>query len=525
MTKPYDAIVIGAGSNGLVTAAYLARAGWKVLVVERRNVLGGVGAVEEFAPGFRADAALGMVWIPRPVIEDLKLRQHGLGIAASNPTVFAPLLGGDHLLLWQEVGQSAEAIRRFSTRDADRWPAFCAFVRKVAALLEAAYLTTPPNGLNPSLGEMPALADLALRLRRMGDRDMMETLRILPMSAQEFLDDWFESDALKGTLGMDAVRNLRQGPRSAGTTFNFLHHQVGNPEGRFRALIRTGRPLPDVLADAARAFGAEIRAGAGVVQIVIRDGQAVGVVLEDGEEVAARRIVSSADPAHTFLRLVDPLELSPDFIGKVRNIKFRGATAVVHLALGERPDFPALPGDGPHLRGTISISPDLTYLERAYDAAKYGEMSEQPALEITIPSLSDPAVAPQGKHVMAIRAQFAPYHLRDGSWDGAKREELLDAVLDILDDVAPNVRGAILGQRVITPLDFEQSYGLTEGSLNHGEMMLDQLYLMRPVPGWAQYRTPIDGLYLCGAGAHPGGGVIGAPAYNAAREIVRGGRG
>lgn len=519
--KEYDAIVIGAGSSGLVAAAYLAKAGQRVLVLEQRGVVGGLGAVEEFAPGFRAPAAPVAGWIPDRVIRDLNLSKHGLKVTRPNPTVFTPLPDGDHLLLWQEIGKTAEGLKRFSKRDAERWPEFCRFVRKATQILEKAYLLTPPDGLNVTPGEIPAVAGLGLDVRRMGDRDMMEFIRVLPMSAQEFFEYWFESEAIRGTLAASAVMGIRQGPRSAGTTFVFLHHHVGAAEGVFRAAGQVAGGIGKVLSDAATAHGATIRSGARVAHIFVEDGAAVGVALVDGTEVRARRVISSLDPSHTFLRLVDPLELPPSFIRAVQNIKYRGAAAVVNLALAELPEFTALPGDGPHLRGAISISPSLEYLERAYDAAKYGEISQRPMLEIHIPSLSDPSAAPGGQHTMTIAAQFAPYHLRDGAaWDDAACQTLLNNVLDTLSEYAPNVKNAILHTQVITPKDLEDVYGLTHGSLYHGELTLDQVFFMRPVPGYAQYRSPIEGLYLCGAGTHPGGGVTGAPAYNAAREIL-----
>ncbi len=519
MATPYDAIVIGAGANGLVTAAYLARAGQHVLALEQRPAVGGMGAREEFAPGFQFDGVPGGGWIPRPVIDHLGLTQHGLDLSTPDLTLFAPLPGGDHLLLWQDVGRSAESIRRFSARDAERWPAFCRFVARAAALLEGAYLTTPPDGLNISAGELPSLAGLGLQVRGLGGRAMMELIRVLPMSAWEFLDDWFESDALKGALAASAVTGIQQGPRSAGTAFVFLHHHVGAAEGAFRAARGSGAAA--ALAAAAQAHGVELRTGAQVARILTREGQATGVALTGGEEIAARRVISSADPSATFLRMIDPLELETDFVQAIRHIKYRGATAIINLALSELPEFTALPGDGDHLRGVIAISPDMTYLEKAYDAAKYGRISERPALEIVIPSLRDPSAAPTGQHVMTLRAQFAPYRLKDGEWDEAAHESLLNAALDVLEPYAPNVRSAVLHWQVISPADLEAAYGVTEGSLYHGEMTLDQLYFMRPVPGWAQYRTPVERLYLCGAGTHPGGGVTGASGYNAAREILK----
>ena len=519
MSNQYDAVVIGGGSNGLVAAAYLAKAGQKTLVLEQREVPGGVGAREEFAPGFKSDLGQSIGWLPEKIASDLSLSKYGLKIQHANPTVFSPLPDGGSLQLWQEVGKTAEEIKKFSKHDAEKWPEFCRFVHKVTRIFEDAYMVSPPDGLNLTPGDLLALGPIGLKVRQLGDREMMEFMRVLPMAAQEFFDYWFECDALKGTLGADAVKSIRQGPRSAGTTFMFFHHQVGSPEGTFRASMRVQGGLASVLSEAARGAGAEIRTGARAASVIIEDGVAKGVVLTDGTEIRAKKVVSSLDPTST-LHLLDPMELPPSFIRAVENIKYRGVTGIINLALGELPDFTAKPGDGEHLRGTISISPDLTYLEKAYDAAKYGQISEHPTLEISIPSLSDPSMAPAGQHVMTIRAQFAPYELKAG-WDDAACDLLLKRVMDTVDQYAPNVRNAVLHTQVITPADLEGVYGLTGGNLYHGEMMLDQLFFMRPVPGYAQYRMPIERLYLCGAGTHPGGGVTGVTAHNAAKEILR----
>ncbi len=353
---------------------------------------------------------------------------------------------------------------------------------------------------------------------------MAEVLRTLPMSVAEFLDEWFESDALKGMLGATGITGIFQGPMAAGTAFTFLQQHVEGADGVIKPtrLVRGGMgTLTRALADAARQAGAEIRTSAAVERLNIKDGRAAGVVLASGEEIAAKRIISNADPRRTFLELVEPLHLDPEFVRKVRGIKFRGACAKVHLALGELPRFHGLNGESAHLRGTISVAPSLGYLERAYDDAKYGRTSKKPYLEAVISSLSDPSLAPAGAHVMSVLVQYAPYHLKEGNWSDTRREELGDRVVDMLADYSPNLRSAIMDRQVLTPLVLERVYGLTEGNIYHGELALDQLYFMRPVPGWARYRTPIDNLYLCGAGTHPGGGVTGAPGYNAARAILK----
>jgi phytoene dehydrogenase-like protein len=362
-------------------------------------------------------------------------------------------------------------------------------------------------------------------LRGLGKREMMELLRVLPMSVQELLDDWFESDALKGTLGASGITSLQQGPRSGGTAFLMLHHHVGNESGVFRArtALEGGTAgLTNALLSAARERGVEIRCCSDVTRILVEDGRATGVLLDGGTEVRSRRVVSSADPRRTMLALADPQYLQPDFVRAVRAIKYRGVSGIVHFALGELPRFSArgANGDGAALGGVISISPSLEHLERAYDDAKYGGVSRHPYLEATIPSLLDPSLAPPGRHVMSVRVQYAPYRLRDGAWDDARRDSLGELVTRTLADYAPNFPGAVLHREVLTPLDIEQRYALTEGQPDHGQLTLDQILFMRPVPGYARYRTPIDGLYLCGSGAHPGGRVAGGAGRLAATAIL-----
>jgi phytoene dehydrogenase-like protein len=514
-----DVILIGAGHNGLTAAAYLARAGQKVLALERREVVGGAVVTEEFAPGFKVDTVFHCGELRPDIVRDLDLTQHGLEIIGRNAPLFAPQPEGGGLLLSPGQVQTVEAIARFSKADARQWPAFAALLSKVAGFLNEAYATTFPRVPKVDTSEAPVLAQLGLKLRGLGKRDMLEALRVLPMSLMELLDEWFESDALKGAVGAQGVHGLTQGPFSAGTAFLLVHHWA-NHNGLFKATAKGGLgAITQALASAAKAFGAEIRTGAEAARVNVQDGKAVGVTLTSGESISARLVVSNADPRRTFLGLVGPLELDPHFVWGVQNIKLRGAVAKVHLALDGLPRFKGVDGDA-HLRGTIVISPSLPYLERAYDAAKYGEISPQPYLEITVPSLADPSLAPAGKHVLSVHAQFAPYHLKNGTWE-AKREALGDWVIGTLSEYAPNLRSLILQSQILTPLDLENRFGLTEGSLHHGEMMLDQILFMRPVPGWAQYRTPIEGLYLCGSGAHPGGGVTGAPGRNAARQILK----
>jgi phytoene dehydrogenase-like protein len=530
----YDAIVIGAGLNGLVAAAYLAKAGQRVLVLERRDVIGGTVTTEEVFPGYRFDTCRNDVgWLSPHIAKDLKLKRHGLEMVDVDASVFAPHPSGDrndYLLLHHDPQRSAALIRKHSASDADKWPKFAERIARLAGFLKAAYGNAAPAVDASSFGDLVSLASLGTRLRVfLGKTEMVELLRTVPMSVGELLDDWFETDILKGVIGARGVTGIMQGPRSGGTAFVLLHHQVGRPSGAFRApaAVRGGvGNVARALAAAAQAFGVEIRTNADVVQVQTQRGRAVGIVLRNGDEIGSHRVVSGADPRRTFLDLCDPTHLEPDFVRAVRNVRYRGAWAKVNLALDALPNFSAFRGDGAetHLRGTISISPSLTYLERAYDDAKYGRVSAQPHLEIRIPSLADPTLAPTGKHVMSVEVQYAPYHLRDGEWDDRARNALGDRVLDTLATYAPDLPERVLHRQVLTPRDLEETFALTEGHAYHGEMMLDQILFMRPVAGWSRYRTPVNGLYLCGAGTHPGGAIAGGAGANAAREILKDGK-
>ncbi|MEE9132677.1 MAG: NAD(P)/FAD-dependent oxidoreductase [Gemmatimonadota bacterium] len=525
MSDAYDAIIIGAGHNGLVAAAYLARAGQRVLVLERRDLVGGAAVTEEIHPDFRADTGAHRINRLHPkVARDLRAASGAsLRIVRADPSVFSPLPDGGHLLLWRDTREAAEALRQWSSSDAERLSAFTDLVSKCAGFLQSLYDSPPPDIYSKKAGDLWELIRPALRLRRLGKRDMMEVVRVLPMTVKELLDEWFETDVLKGTLGAAGITGIYQGPMAAGTAYLFMHHHVGMTDGALRPaeLVHGGMgKLAGALESFARQAGAEIRTNAPVAGITAKDGKVSGVVLENGDEIEAQRVISNADPRRTCLELLDPTELDPSFVRSVRNIRFKGVCAKVILGLGELPNFSSLPGEGPHLGGIISISPSLEYLERAYDEAKHGDFSKEPYLEAVIPSLTDQSLAPFGKHVMSILVQYAPYHLKEGAWDDAKREALGDKVVETLARYAPNIESAIVYRHVLTPLDLEEVFGLTEGNIYHGEMTLDQLFVMRPVPGWSRYRMPVGGLYLCGAGTHPGGGVTGASGYNAAREVL-----
>ena len=519
----YDVIVIGAGHNGLVSAAYLAKAGRNVLVLERRDQVGGAAVTEEVFPGFRfSTCADGTGYLCREVLRDLK---PAVEILASDAVAFAPQPDGSRLTIWRDPAKTATEIARFSSVDAERYPAFVELLGKIAAVVGGLARVEPPDIPDVGLRDLLSLRPLAGPVRALGRKHVNDLLRVLPMPVADLLDEWFESDVVKGAIAANGVRDLTWGPKESGTAYALLYNwALSDDPGCFRSagVVKGGiGALSDALAASARSFGADIRTGAVVEGIATEQGRVVGVRLAGEGMLRAPVIVSNADPRTTFFELLDPYELSAKVVRHVRNIKYRGSAARVLLALRELPDFTALQGDAPAtlLSGPIQIAPTLTYLQRAYDCVKYGEFSPHPYLDVMIPTLLDPGLAPAGRHVMSITAKYAPYQLRDGDWD-AQREAFGDIVVDTLAEYAPKIREAILHRRVLTPPDLEAAYGLPEGNPSHGDMTLDQFFHMRPIPGYARYRAPVDGLYLCGAGCHPGGGVTGIPGYNAARAIL-----
>lgn len=522
MSKRYDAIIIGAGHNGLVTAAMLAQSDKDVLVLERRDVLGGAAATEEIFPGFKVDTGAHDAGLFQDeIVKTLFLKMHGLEFRESPAVVFAPQPDGSALTLWQDVEKSVEEIAKFSRKDADRFPDFIKQFDRMSQLLGQMMLLTPPDLKDRAVTELFPWGKLGLKLKGLGKHEMMAFLRLLPMTATEFLDEWFEGDALKGALGAGSVTGLMQGPRSSGTALMMLY-QAANGSSGFRAsrFVRGGMgELSKTLAAAARENGAEIRTGVGVSRVQLENGRATGVVLDGGEEIRTGVVISNADPKHTYFDLVGAQNLETRFMRAARNIVYRGSTAKMNLALSGLPQFTGQT-DKEQLSGHILINPSLEYLERAYDDAKYGRISAKPFLDIVIPTLLDRSLAPSDQHIMSITMRYAPYHLRDERWED-QREALGDKIMETLAHYAPGIKELVSHRQVLTPLDWEQQYGLAEGSVMHGQMGLDQMVVMRPLPMWSQYRTPIENLFICGAGTHPGGGVTGAPGFNAAREVLK----
>ena len=522
MSQTWDAIVIGGGHNGLVNAAYLARAGRCVLVLERRPRVGGAAVTEEIFPSFKFSMFSYVVSLLRPeIIRDLDLPGHGLHILPLESTV-TPMLNGDYLAGWPDHDDTRRELCRHSPRDAEAYDEYGRLMHHMAQAVKPILSMVPPDPTSLRPRDLLGMLKLGRHFRGLGAEQFHAMFKLMTMSSADFLDEWFETDVLKATKSASGIIGTFLGPRSPGTAYVLLHHYMGELDGVFRAwgFAKGGTgSVSEAIASAARGFGAEIRTDAAVTRLLVKGGRAIGVVLENGDEFRAPVVVSGLDPRRTFLDLVEAKELPDEFVGDIQRFKFRGSSGKVNLALGALPDFTCMPGHGPHLRGAMSISPSMEYVERAYDDAKYGEFSKQPYMDIVIPSLIDPGMAPPGKHVMSVFVQYAPYAL-NGGWTDAKREAFGDAVIDAIARFAPNIRSCIEHRQVLTPLDIENITGLSEGNIFQGELTAHQLFFLRPAPSWARYRTPVKGYYQCGSGTHPGGGIMGASGRLAALAVL-----
>ena len=520
----YDAVVIGGGHNGLVAAAYLARAGLKVVVLERRHLLGGAAVTEEVFPGFRFSVASYVVSLLRPeIVRELELPKHGLEILPLDGT-FTPL-DDDYLWRVNDHGRTVRELRRWSASDAEAYDEYSRLMVEMARFVKPILSIAPPDPGRFRPREWLPVARLARDFKDLPGEQQAVFIQLMTMSAAEFLDQWFETDPLKATMSASGIIGTFQGIRSPGTAYVLLHHYMGEIDGVLRAwgIPRGGTgTVSEAIAGAARSLGVEIRTEAPVEQILTRGDEVIGAVTSSGEEVTGRVTLSSLDPHQTFVRLLPSSLLDSSFLDEVGRYRYRGSSGKVNLALDGLPEFTCLPGDGEHLRGAISFSPGIDYMELAYDDAKGGSFSRRPYIDMVIPTMVDPSMAPPGKHVMSCFVQYAPYRLAVGDeWDDSRREAFGETVIDTIAERAPNIRELILHTQALTPKDIEERFGLTEGNIFQGELSLEQLFFNRPVPGWARYRTPLRNLWMCGSATHPGGGIMGASGRLAALQVVR----
>jgi phytoene dehydrogenase-like protein len=524
MAETRDVIIIGGGHNGLVTAFYLAQAGHKPLVLERRSQIGGAAVTEEFSPGFRCSTLAHVAGPLRPdIVRDMQLERHGVKFIT--PDIGVVALSPDHraLILHNDAQKSSQEIARFSQKDAARYPEFQDSLGKLGKVIGDALLLPPPNIDSPSTGDLWGMLQTGRGIRKLGKKDMFRLLRWGPMAVADLVAEFFETELLRATIAARGIFGTFLGPWSAGSSLVLLIRAAGDnhPAGSSHFVAGGIGALTQAMASAAKQAGAEIRSNVEVKEVRIKDGTATGVVLASGEEISAKAVISNADPKRTLLKLVDPTYLAPDFVQKLKNYRMPGTVAKVNLALSALPEFTALTGaTNGALSSRIHIGPEIDYLERAFDDSKYGNFSQNPYLEVTIPSLTDPSLAPAGKHVMSIYMQYAPFKLKNGDWEN-ERGKLGDTVVKTLAQYAPNLPGLVIDGQIITPKDLEETYGLTNGHIFHGELSLDQFFTMRPLLDWARYRTPINNLYLCGSGTHPGAGLTGGSGANAAREILK----
>jgi phytoene dehydrogenase-like protein len=521
----YDAIIIGGGHNGLINAAYLARAGKKVIVLERRSIVGGAAVTEEIFPGFRFTEFSYVVSLLRPeIIRELELPKHGLKILPL-PSTFTPMENGDYIAAWDDHDRTRREIYRHSAKDADAYDDYSRLMMRMAMAVKPLLSLVPPDIASFSPRDLVGLLKLGRYAASLSESDLYNVAKLVTQASGDLLDEWFETDALKGTKSASGIIGTFLGPRSPGSAYVLLHHYMGEIDGAFRAwgFAKNGSGgVTASIASAARALGVEIRTDAPVAQVIVRKGRAAGVALENGDEFQSRVVVSAADPRRTFLQFVEPKYFPPDFLNSIRNFRTRGSSGKLNIALSELPNFTALPGESDLHRGAISISPSVDYIERAFDDAKYGRVSQRPYIDIIIPSMIDPDMAPPGQHVMSCFVQYAPYDI-EGGWDDLKKEAFAETVIATIEQYAPNIRRAIIGKQIITPVDIERIAGISGGNIFHGELLLHQLFFLRPAPQWADFRTPLPGYYLAASGAHPGGGVMGAAGKLAAQEILKDG--
>ena len=519
----HDIIIIGGGHNGLVVACYLAKAGLKTLVLERRDVVGGTSITEEIHPRFRSSTLAHSAGPLLPhITKDLGLERYGLDFIKPEVRVLALTPDSRSICIYNDTSRTVSEIEKVSSADARSYPEFERSFARIGKVLAPLVTMTPPAIDNPSAGELFNLGKLGMSFRGLGKRDAYRLLRWGPMAVADLVSEWFETEALRATVAARGIFGAFAGPWSAGTSLGLLWQAALDGHAIApSSFVKGGMgAITEALAKAATALGVEIRTVAAVERIEVNSETVSKVVLEGGEEISTRAVVSSADPRTTFLKMVDPVNLDPTFLLKVRNYRALGVSAKINLALSGLPSFTSINGDTAKLSGRIHVGPDIDYLERAFDAAKYGDYSSEPYMDITIPTLADDSLAPKGAHVMSIYVQYAPYNLKVGDWS-SRREEFADNVLNVLANYAPDLKSLIVARHVITPLDLEETYGLSGGHIHHGEQSLDQFFTFRPLIGWAQYRTPIKGLYMCGAGTHPGGGITGGSGANASREIIK----
>jgi phytoene dehydrogenase-like protein len=518
-----DIVIIGGGHNGLVTAFYLAKAGFKPLVLERRPQVGGAAITDEFHPGFRCSTLSHNAGPILPsIVRDMQLEKYGARFITPDTCVTALSPDGHALSLYQDDGKSAQAIASFSQKDAARYPEFANSLTKISNVIAEALATTPPDIDHPSSGDLWSMLKTGRALRGLGKRDMYRVLRWGPMAVADLVAEYFETELLRAVVAARGIFGTFLGPWSAGSSLQLLIRAAGDahPGGSASYVAGGMGALTEAMASAVKTAGVEIRTAAEVIEIRVKDGAAQGVLLSTGEEINSKAVISNADPKRTLLKLTDPVHLSPDFVQKLQHYRGNGTVAKVNLALSGLPTFTALKnGDASVLKGRIHIGHEIDYLERAFDDSKYGQFSKQPYLEATIPSLTDPTLAPKGKHVMSVYMQYAPYKLK-GDWE-EQRKALGQTVVQTLAPYAPNLPEMILTHQIITPLDLEEVYGMTGGQIFHGDLALDQFFTMRPLLDWARYKTPIENLFLCGSGTHPGAGLTGGSGANAAREIVK----